>query len=119
MRADLHELVDGGKSPDDHPLADLDMPAQGGAVGEDGLVADDAVVGDMCVRHQQDVIAQPRDALIVGRAAVDGTALAEDVAVADLQPRRLAGVLLVLRRAADGGERGDLIVRAHAWYGRR
>ena len=48
------------------------------------------------------------DAAAAGRAAVDGDELAEDVAGADLEARRLAAVLQVLRRQADRGEREDL-----------
>ena len=51
-------------------------------------------------------------------AAVDGGELAEHVAVADLEARRLALVLLVLRRVADRGELEDLVVRADAWSAR-
>ena len=47
-------------------------------------------------------------------AAIDGAELAEHVAVADLEPRGLALVLVVLRRIADGRELEDLVARAHA-----
>ena len=47
-----------------------------------------------------------------GRAAVDRAELAEDVAVADDELGRLAGVLQVLRRVADRGELENLVVAA-------
>ena len=49
-----------------------------------------------------------RDAAAALGAAMDGDELAEDVALADHEPRRLATVLQVLRRQADRRERKDL-----------
>ncbi len=46
------------------------------------------------------------------RAAVDGRALAERVPVADLDPRRLAAELEVLRHEADGAEREEAVALA-------
>src|SRR6516165_870000 len=112
MCADLGELVYGGEAAEDHPVADLDVTAHGDAVGEHGVVADHAVVRDVGERHEQVVAANGGDALVVGGAAVDGAALAEDVAVADDQPGRLAAVFLVLGRIADGSELEDAVVRA-------
>ena len=59
------------------------------------------------------------DAAAAGGAAVDGDELAEHVAVADHQPRRLAAELQVLRHQADRGEREDLVAVADARCGRR
>ena len=47
VRADLHELVHRCQAAEDHPVADFDMPAKRGAVGEHGLAANDAVMCDM------------------------------------------------------------------------
>ncbi len=52
------------------------------------------------------------DAPVVARATIHGAALAEDVAIADLEPGRLAGVLLVLGRIPERGELIDVIVGA-------
>jgi hypothetical protein len=43
----------------------------------------------------------PRNASAADRAAADGHALADGVAVADLGLRRLAAILQILRRDAD------------------
>ena len=106
MRADLAELVHGGVAAQDHPVADLDVAGEGGAVGEHDLVADHAVVRDVRVGHEQVVVADAVTPLSWRGAAIDGAALAEHVAVADLQARRLAVVLLVLRRIADARRTG-------------
>ena len=108
MRADLAELVHAGEAAHDHPVAELHVPAERGVVGHHDVVAELAVVRHVRVGHEQVVVADARDALVVRRAAVDGAELAEHVAVADLEPRRLAPVLLVLRRIADRGELEDL-----------
>ena len=68
------------------------------------LVADDAVVRDVHVGQHPVVVADAGDAAAVAGAAVDGDELADRVAVADHQFGALAGVLLVLRIAADRGD---------------
>ena len=68
----------------------------------------------MGVRHEQIVTADARDALVIGRAAVDGAELAEHIVIADLKIGALAAVLLILRIAADRGELEDAVVLAHA-----
>jgi hypothetical protein len=93
-------------------IADLDVTAEGSAVGEHGVGADDAVVRHVRVRHEQVVVADERHALVAGGAAVDGAALAEHVAVADREQRRFAAVFLVLRRIADRGELEHAVVGA-------
>ena len=43
------ELVDAGESGNDDVVFDFDMAADGGVVGKDAMVADNAVVGDVRV----------------------------------------------------------------------
>ena len=75
-----------GKPAEDHPVAELDMPAKRGVVGEDGVVADPAVMRDVDVGHDPVVGADPGHAAVLRRADVEGAELADGVAVADLQP---------------------------------
>jgi hypothetical protein len=96
------------------PVADADMAGDLRQVGEDGVVADLAVVREVHVGHDPVVVADARDARILHRAAVDGAELAEGVAVPDLDPGRLALVLLVLRRRADRDEVPDGVAPADA-----
>src|SRR6202044_1450565 len=97
-------LVDGRQTAELYPVTDLHMPAHGRAVGEDHLVADPAVVRDVGIRHEQAVRTDARDAMTLGRTAVHGAELAKHIALADDELRRLALVLLVLRRRPQGGE---------------
>ncbi len=112
--ADLHELMHGGETAKRHPVADLYVTAERGTVREHGVVANDAIVRHVRIRHEQVVVADAGHALIVRRAAIDGAVLAKDVPVADLEPRRLPLVLLVLGRIADRGELKEVVVRADA-----
>ena len=86
------------------------MAGQLHRVGQDEVAAQPAIVRDVHVGHDPVVVAQARDAGVLHGAGVDGDVLADGVAVADLQPRGLAGVLLVLRRGADAGEREEAVV---------
>ncbi|MEY5013418.1 MAG: hypothetical protein RLY69_1133, partial [Verrucomicrobiota bacterium] len=71
-------------------------------VGEDDVIAELAVVGDMRVAEQQIVGANARRRVIVG-AAMHGAVFAELVEVADFEHGRFALVLEVLGFSADGG----------------
>ena len=91
---------------EDHPVADVHVAGELACVGEDGVVADLAVVREVHVGHDPVVVADARDAGVLRRAAVDGDVLADGVAVADLDRGGLARVLLVLRRRADARRSG-------------
>jgi hypothetical protein len=90
------------------------MAGELAGVREDRLVADLAVVREMHVGHHPVVVTQPRHADVERGAAIDGDVLADGVVVADLDARRLVGVLLVLRRRADGGEVPDAVAATDA-----
>ena len=92
------------------------MPGQGGAVGENGIVAHHAVVGDMHIGHDPVVITDVGNALVLHRATTDGAVLADHIAIADLQASILALEFLVLGITADGGEGIDLVVPADAGW---
>src|SRR2546430_9785358 len=114
VRADVHELVHERRGAEDRPVADGDMAGELAGVGEHRVAADLAVVREVHVGHDPVVIAHARTAAIQRGAAVDGDALAEGVAVADLDRGVLAAVLLVLRRRAERGEMEDLVVAPDA-----
>ncbi len=101
MRADLAELMDAGETTHDHPVAEFHMAAERREIREHHLVADDAVVRDVCVRHEEIVVADARDAVALHGAAMHGREFADLIAIADLEARRLPLVLLVLRRIAE------------------
>src|SRR5215469_10211270 len=111
VRANLAILVHGRQAAENDPVADLDVSAERGTVGKYRVASHGAVVRDVRVGHEEIVIADASDALVVSGAAVDRAALAKHVAVADLEPGRLAAILLVLRRIAQRGELMNPVTR--------
>src|SRR3569833_198874 len=87
------------------------MSSERCAVGKHRHAANQAIVRHVRVGHEQIVTANPGNTFVVRGAPIDGAALTEYVAIADLQPRRLPRVFLVLRGIADGGELKDAVVR--------
>src|SRR6185503_8756621 len=114
VRADADVLVHEGVAAEDRPVADRHVAGELGDVVEDRLATHLAIVRQVHVSHDPVLVPQARDADILRRAAVDGDGLADGIAVADLDPGRLAGVLLVLRRRADRGEVPDVVAPADA-----
>src|SRR5690606_11361182 len=110
VRTDLAELMNPGEAAHVHPIADLDVPAERRVIREHAMRADHAVVTDVGAGHEKIVVRDTRDELILRRAAVDRAVLAKRVALADLEPSRLALVLQVLRRGADRCELKDMII---------
>ena len=53
MDADPAELVDAGEGADGRVVRHLDVAGEGGAVGEDGVAAHPAVVGDVGIGHEE------------------------------------------------------------------
>ena len=94
-------------------IIDANMPPQGGGIGQDDVVADDAVVGDVGIGHEQIVVADAGNAASPLGAAIDGNTLAKDIVVADHQPSFLPAVAQVLWRVAKGGERKNLVALAN------
>ena len=104
---------------------DRDEPADDGAIvdghvarhlhriRDDHVIADDAVMRDMHVRHQEATCPHRRLASR-GAAAVDRAVLPDDRPVADLHPRLFAFVLEVLRIVADHRAVADLHAVTHA-----
>ena len=60
MRADPAELMDAAHSGRDHPFVEHTVAGDFGGVGQDGMVANQAVVGDVHVVHHQHVVADTR-----------------------------------------------------------
>ncbi len=112
MRADLQELIDARVAAEHHPVSNFHMAGDADVVGENGMIPDDAVVRHVHIGHQQVVAANARVVAAHRCAPVQGTAFANDVVVADLQPGLLAGELLVSRVLTHGSELVDSVVLA-------
>ena len=52
----MHELVDAAEAADDGLVFDNDVAGEGGSIGHDHLVADDAVVGYVAIGHDVIVV---------------------------------------------------------------
>ena len=103
--ADADELVDRGGATDYGSSADADVAAHDNVVRDHHAIAHVAIVRDVYDGHQQAVRADAGDPAAGDGAAVDGAVLAHLGPRADHALRRLAPVLEVLRRQADGAER--------------
>src|SRR5439155_20833147 len=104
---DADELVDGYQPADDGPVLDGHVACHLDGVRDDDVVTDDAVVRHVHVRHQEAALPDRRLARR-RRAAIDRAILANDGAVADLDPGLLALVLQVLGVVPDHTAVADL-----------
>src|SRR3569623_75588 len=112
--AETAELMYLAEAAKDHVILDHHMAGQRGIIGEDGVVADQAIVREVHVRHDPIVVADPGDAAALFGAAIEGAEFADDVAVADLEQSGFATVFLVLRHLAERRELENFIVAADA-----
>ena len=74
------------------------------------MTAHRAIVRDMDIGHDPVVVPNAGDACILAGAGVEGTELADGVAIANHQLGRLARVLLVLRLRAQRCELENLVI---------
>ena len=93
-------------------IAHVDVPRKGGRRGEEHAIAEDAVVRDMAVRHDEAFVAERGDTATSGGPAAQVRVLGDAAALADDEDAGLACVLEVLRDGADSGKRADAAVRA-------
>ena len=104
-----------GRSADDGPVIHVGLAGQGNLGYQDGVVPDVAVVGDMDVRHHEDIIADFGEGLAGGGCSpVDGHAFTDIDPVADFDPGLLPVELEVLGNGADHGTRKDRAVFPHS-----
>jgi hypothetical protein len=94
--SDAAELVNPDIRTKDGMVVNFDVSGQRGSVGHDDVVAHDAVVRHMALRHEQVVVANARHAAASAGPPVQCGKLADDVAFADDEFCPLAGVFQVL-----------------------
>src|SRR5512134_171407 len=109
VRPDTPELVHGREAAEYGKVADVHVPPERRAVGEYRVTAHLTVVCEVYVRHEPVVVADPRHTDVLRRPAVEGAEFADGVVVADLEPRGLPPVLLVLGHLANGRELEDAV----------
>src|SRR5690606_9692520 len=108
--ANSAELMYQGTATQHDIITDMDVSTQGGIVSHDQMISQDAVMGDMHIRHQQVVATDPGFALILHRTPMDGATFANNVVVTNNQAGRFPLILLVLTLFSDTGELEYLVV---------
>ena len=109
MLPDTAELVHRAERTDTGIVLHRDVAGQGGAIGQDAMVADGAVVTDVGVGHDQAVAANAGSATASLRSAGDGDVFADGVVIADLERGGFATVFQILRGDSQAGEGIDTI----------
>ena len=94
--ADVYPLVHSCVATDNHPVTHLDLAGKRYAVGNYAVVADNVIVCNVNVSHQQ-VVATYYGRASRGCSSSDGYALANVVVVANLGCGHLARELQILR----------------------
>ncbi|MNT17484.1 hypothetical protein D3C72_1526340 [compost metagenome] len=114
VSADVAILVNQGESGKDCPVIHVHMPGQRGVVDQNAVIADDAVMPDVGISHDQVVIAQRGFRTVLHGATVNGHAFTDDIVVTDHQASFFAFVLQIGRVFAYRGKLVDAIVLADA-----
>lgn len=112
VRADTHELVHRAKRPDHSPFFHRDMARERSPVDQHGVIADDTIVPNVRVRHDERMAADASGSSAFFGSAIERDALANDIVVANRDCSLLAAVGDVLRLAANGAKREESIVGA-------
>jgi hypothetical protein len=90
------------------------MAGQSGAIGENGVIADHAIVRHVSGRHKQIVASDASYTTALHGSATHCYALTEYVAIAHVQARALARILQILRLTADSGKGMQHVCAAQA-----
>src|SRR5208337_1456417 len=112
MSADANELMDRTKRADNCPLLNGDMTCERGSIDQHGVIANQTVVPNMRVRHDQSMAADAGNSSAFRGSAIDGYIFADHIVVAHLEPGGLTGEGYVLRVPTNHGERIDSVVTA-------
>jgi hypothetical protein len=100
---DAAELLHRREPAQNDAVADIDMAAQLGAVGESHIIPDPAIVADVAVGHEEAARPDFGDAVALGAAQAEGNAFADHGVLADDKARACRIVAADLRFAAQHG----------------
>src|ERR1044071_6332619 len=103
--ADATKLVHAGISADVRTIFNDDMSCQCRGVCHDHAISDQAIVCDVCLGHDQTIVASPCQHAATGGAAMNRDELAYVVARADPRFGWFTLVLQILRSETDRDER--------------
>ena len=105
VASDAAELVHGAKGSDTRVIIDVDVPGERGSIRENRVTANDAIVGNVRIGHEQIVAADPRDSASLRRAAADRRKLTKVVCISHHKFGSLAVEFQILRIPADRAKR--------------
>jgi hypothetical protein len=83
MRANPDKLVHHRKTTKNGPIANVNMASQLRVICKYRVICDLAVVGQMHIGHDPVVIADPRNPNVARRSDIEGTKLANSIAVSN------------------------------------
>jgi hypothetical protein len=102
------ELMHPGESTDGRVVLDNDVSGQRGCVGQDDVIAQDTIMSDMTIDHEEIMIPNQGAAPALDGSAVHRDVFSEYVAVPDNQFGMFSFVFEILRWKTDGGIRKKL-----------
>jgi hypothetical protein len=105
--SDPAELMHCAKTGKDYKIRDLDMSCEGSTVRHDNVAAYLAIMRNVCVGHDEIIVAYFCYAAAVNSTFIDGDIFLDDVVITYLQYGIFPIVTDVLGRTTDGGERTD------------
>ncbi len=94
-------------------IVNNDMPGQSDRICHYGVIPNDAVMGNMHIRHDPIVVTDTGYATTLGRATIDRDKLTNGIIVANFQPSRFARVFFILWRTTDRRMCVNLVTRAN------
>jgi hypothetical protein len=114
MAADAAELMHRRKCANRGVILDGHVPSQGSAIGENGVVAHNAIVSNMGRSHNEVIASYARHASALDGSPAHRNALAKDIPVADFQPSALPRVLQILGLAANSAKRMEHVTASQS-----
>ena len=93
--------MDSDQPTHDHEVLDHDVAAERGAVGDDVTIAEEAIMGDVALHHQEILIAHPGHHAAACGPWIERNILAYRVTIADQKLARFALIFEILRRVTD------------------
>ena len=108
MSANLTELVDGGQPSDDGMVFYHDVSRQSGSVGEDDMVSEVTIMGNVSIGHEEAVMTDDRLSSPRRSPPVQRDILPDDILISQDEVGFFSSVGKGLRRLTHGGKLEDL-----------
>ena len=102
MLANTAKLVDQGKSTEDCEVSYINMSREARTIGKYNVIPEDTVVGNMRVRHNKIIVANPGEFEMARGPPVYRAIFPYGIAITYFQPRGFASIALMLGCFSDG-----------------